>query len=68
MKIQILGSRVENKMLIFSFENGLKDVCAILPNVLGRLCMKIDEGLGHYIGGSRIDCQIRLKQARFFVS
>ena len=55
-------------MLIFSYENGLKDVCAILPNVLGRLCMKIDEELGDYIGGSRLDCQIRLKQARLFVS
>ena len=55
-------------MLIFSFENGLKDVCAILPNVLERLCMKIDEELGDYIGGSRMDCQIRPKQARLFVS
>ena len=52
-------------MLIFSFENGLKDVCAILPNVLGRLCMKIEKELGDYIGGSGIDCQITLKQASF---
>ena len=46
---------MRGELLAFSYENGLNDVCAILPNVLGRLCMKIVEELGDYIGGTRID-------------
>ena len=38
-----------------SFENGLTDVCSILPNILGTLCRKIDDELRDYIGGLIID-------------